>query len=92
MIKGCSKRVVHLKNTDSAIFEEAYFVLGHGSDTERVSDRDMIREAERRVCESSGREVALAPRRRGRAYYFALGGVCATLLYLLIGAAVYLFA
>ena len=42
MIKGCSKRVVYLKNTDSAIFEEAYFVLGRGDREVKVSDRDML--------------------------------------------------
>ena len=27
MVKGCERRVVHLKNTDSALFEEAFFLL-----------------------------------------------------------------
>ena len=27
MVKGCEKRVVHLKNTDSEVFEQASFVL-----------------------------------------------------------------
>ena len=91
MIKGCSKRVVYLKNTDSAIFEEAYFVLGRGDDSVKVSDRDMIREAERIVCESTGEGECIHPRRRGR-FYFAMGSVCATLLYFLIGVIVYLCA
>ena len=92
MIKGCSKRVVYLKNTNSTIFEEAYFVLGSGQAEVRVSDRDMIREAERIVCESAGEgELTGNSCRRGR-FYFALGGVCATALYLLIGVILYLCA
>ena len=27
MIKGCQKRIIHLKNTGSPYFEEAYFIL-----------------------------------------------------------------
>ena len=27
MIKGCKKKIIYLKNTDSDIFDEAYFVL-----------------------------------------------------------------
>ena len=89
MIKGCSKRVVYLKNTDSAIFEEAYFVLGRGDREVKVSDRDMIREAERIVCETAGEGVCVHPRRRRGRFYFAMGGLCATLLYFVIGVIVY---
>lgn len=46
MVKGCQRRVLHLKNTDSGLFEEAFFLLrdpgGAG-----VSHGDMVREANR---------------------------------------------
>ncbi len=92
MIKGCSKRVVYLKNTDSSIFEEAYFVLGRAEVAVRASDRDMIREAERIVCESAGETACVRHGRRRGGFYFAMGSVSATALYLVIGVIVYLCA
>lgn len=44
MIKGCQKRIIHLKNTDSPYFEEAYFIL-RDNESSRFSENDMIREA-----------------------------------------------
>lgn len=44
MIKGCQKKIIHIKNTDSPYFEEAYFIL-RGDDSTRFSENDMIKEA-----------------------------------------------
>ena len=44
MIKGCQKSIIHLKDTGSPYFEEAYFIVSRGSDIEAVGD-DMIKEA-----------------------------------------------
>ena len=46
MLRGCSKRVIHIKNTGSAYFDEAYFVV---SARAGASDGDMVREASRIV-------------------------------------------
>ena len=46
MIKGCQKKIIHLKNPDSRYFEEAYFILKET--TGGITDeKEMIKEAER---------------------------------------------
>ena len=44
MIKGCQNKIIHIKNTDSPYFEEAYFIL-RGDDATHFSENDMIKEA-----------------------------------------------
>ncbi len=44
MIKGCQKSIIHLRETGSPYFEEAYFIVRRGSEIEAVGD-DMIKEA-----------------------------------------------
>ncbi len=84
MIKGCSRRVVYLKNTDSAMFDEAYFLLSNGQ-AARTGEKDMIREAERIISETSGAAVTEEIKKRGGRFWFCTGAVCATGLYLLLG-------
>ena len=43
-MRGFQKRVVFLKNPDSALFDEAYFVLRENGGVE-ASGQDMVREA-----------------------------------------------
>ena len=47
MVKGCERRVVHLKNTDSAMFEEAFFLLKDEKNEKPPSHGMMVREANR---------------------------------------------
>lgn len=47
MVKGCERRVVHLKNTDSAMFEEAFFLLKDEKSEKPPSHTAMVREANR---------------------------------------------
>ena len=54
MVRGCQRRVVFLKNTDSSVFSEAYFILTDNDNTRGMSDEDMIREANRIIDESVG--------------------------------------
>lgn len=51
MIKGCQKKIIHLKNTGSPYFEEAYFILKDDG-TSLPSENDMVREA-LKIAESS---------------------------------------
>ena len=51
MIRGAQKRIVVMKTADSAIFDEAYFVLKKGRE---ASDGDMVREANRIIDEADG--------------------------------------
>lgn len=47
MVRGCQRRVIFLKNTDSKIFSEAYFIIDDRVDTRALSDGDMVKEANR---------------------------------------------
>jgi len=46
MIKGCQKKIIHIRNTDCPYFEEAYFILKSEGDTLPPED-DIIKEAVR---------------------------------------------
>ena len=45
MVKGCKKNIVYLKNTGSAAFSEAFFIIDDPAPT--MSKRELIREANR---------------------------------------------
>lgn len=65
-MRGCEKRVIHIRNTDSRIFEEAYVVLKPGA-AERCSienETDMIKEARRLVEESLSRVYPSGTKKR----------------------------
>ena len=57
MIKGCQRKIYHIKNTNSSIFEEAYFVLKKQITFEytpglnHINDSEMAEEAERIITE-----------------------------------------
>ncbi len=55
MVKGCERRVVHLKNTDSAMFEEAFFLLKDEKNEKPPSHGMMVREANRIIEENTTR-------------------------------------
>ncbi len=53
MKRGCQKQIIHIKDTGSAIFEEAYFVLRAGAGGRRAPCSDeLLREADRLIGES----------------------------------------
>ena len=52
MIKGCKKNVVYLRNTESEVFEEAYFILSDDYESKQPSEPDMLAEANRIIAES----------------------------------------
>ncbi len=51
MIRGNQKKVIHIKNTQSCIFDEAYFILKEDSSIS-VPKNDMINEANRIIEEN----------------------------------------
>lgn len=58
MIKGCSKRMIILKDTGSDFFEEAYFVLKTAKDTCKIAtEKDFIAEANRIVSEAGNAKI-----------------------------------
>ena len=50
MIKGCKKNVVYVRNTDSELFEEAYFILSDDFEQSPTSEPDMLAEANRIIA------------------------------------------
>lgn len=79
MVKGRQRRVLHLKNPESGLFEEAFFFL-KSSSTEESScgARDMVAEANRILLGCRAGEAARRPRRRLAA--FLLGVLCGAVL------------
>ena len=53
MVRGCQRKVIFLKNTESKIFSEAYFIVDDKAP--EVTERDMIREANRIIEENLAR-------------------------------------
>jgi len=55
-VRGYQRRVIFLKNTGSALFEEAYFVMRSEEMTEGKSEADMVSEAGRIIEENFGKK------------------------------------
>ena len=51
MVRGYQKRVIHLKNIGSSLFDEAYFIV-NGKEQRDESPSDMIKEANRIIKEN----------------------------------------
>ena len=76
-MRGYQRRVVFLKDTGSALFEEAYFVMRSDEMAEGKTDKDMISEADRIISENFGNKKF----RIGRGFITAtLSFLCGSLL------------
>ena len=58
MIKGCRRSVILVKGDEESIFECAYFVLKNGDEPFKMSDEDMVAEANK-IIEASNPECAI---------------------------------
>ena len=87
MLKGCQKRVIYLSSTDSALFEEAYFILKEKQPPKTPPKKDMVKEAKRLILSYASKEdmekAAAQTRKRRDGLFFSLGGMVGTLLCLL---------
>ena len=90
MVRGTQKRIVYVKNTGGAVFEEAIFVVKDGKEP-GLSDGDMIGEATRIIEEHAVRSGRREEERRKNfpAWLFFLFGM---LLSLAVSACAYFFA
>ena len=75
MVKGCQRRVLHLKNPEGGFFEEAFFFLKVPDPGVRDGARDMVAEANRILLGCQGETPAANRRPRG-ATVFLLGVLC----------------
>ena len=66
LLKGCEKKIICLRSTDSQLFDEAFFVLRHGP-VPPQNDDDMLAEANRILEEN-----LLRRQHRGRCHIVPL--------------------
>ncbi|MBE6564755.1 MAG: hypothetical protein E7655_05750 [Ruminococcaceae bacterium] len=78
MIKGNARKIIRLKNTESELFDEALFFLRDSADRNgRISEQDMLREADRIVSRNLITESAFRVSGRdghGRTLFAFLAG------------------
>ncbi len=90
MLRGCQKKIIFLRNTDSDVFEEAYFVIKDDAAVSPGAEEDMVREANRILRENiiSRARPRKAVVRRGTFLPFLIGTLFSaaifTLLYFLL--------
>lgn len=86
MLRGCQKKVYHIKNVGGRYFEEAYLILKKEAPevTGRTYSADLAEEAERIIREAAEAYGNAFPRRSpmqlGRAAAFALGAASSSAL------------
>lgn len=64
-MRGAEKKVIHLKNTGSSLFSEAYFIVSDDRQGSRTQIKDLLSEADRIIDESISRD-STEGRERGR--------------------------
>ena len=93
MVRGCEKRIYHVKNTESEIFDEAYFVLRRKGNSRAATPREIELEAKRIVMAAAGnkgdsvgkaKNVRLRAFLAGAALSAAVIGVASTVIYIVI--------
>ncbi|MBR2459616.1 MAG: hypothetical protein IKB34_00080 [Clostridia bacterium] len=52
MIKGCTKKVIWMRNTESELFDEAYFILSEAASKGEARESDIVKEAKRIIARS----------------------------------------
>lgn len=71
-MRGAEKKVIHLKNTGSSLFSEAYFIVNEGRDNSRAQIKDMLSEADRIIDESISRDSTDKGEKRRKLLRFLL--------------------
>ncbi|MBP5209361.1 MAG: hypothetical protein J6125_00725 [Clostridia bacterium] len=88
MLHGCKKTVIHLSETDSEMFDEAYFILRGGAKTPPPAERDMVKEANRLLERAKTEGDRARERARRRRLYgllcFLSGALSSAVLFLCI--------
>lgn len=79
-MRGCQRKIIMLRGTDSEIFDEAYFLLRKDFDRERQDEDALLREAQRLVELNTTRRRTKA---RPRWLLFAAGMLAGGALFLL---------
>ena len=97
MIKGCKKNVVYVRNTESDLFREAYFILSDDFEEKGRSEPDMVAEANRIISETPvasyfGMAAGMSKKKKSdrldgvsKGFWFMSGAFFASLIALVIG-------
>lgn len=80
-MRGCQRKIILLKGTDSQIFDEAYFLLRRES--EDRGQEEIVREAQRIIDRNTTRRRRHHLSRRD-VIAFAIGAVCGIVCGLLL--------
>ena len=82
MLKGCQKKIIFLKDTESNLFEEAYFVIK--PEFQNKSEEDIIAEATK-IANGGFVEKKLSKRNRGALgfFLFSLGVFVGSIIFAL---------
>ena len=86
-MRGYQRKVIHIKNTGSYLFDEAYFVLSRDGEDLRLGEDDMVTEANRIINDKAYAKIksSLLFRYRRQIISLALGvviGAAASILIL----------
>ena len=60
-MRGYQRKVIHIKNTGSYLFDEAYFVLSRDGEELRLGEDDMVTEANRIINDKSYARIKYGP-------------------------------
>ena len=74
VVRGCEKRIYHVKNPDSEIFDEAYLILRRQDRGKRMSRGDIEKEAMRILSSATSGEVIPREKRDRRQLKAFLAG------------------
>ena len=86
MVKGCQRRVLHLKNPEGGLFEEAFFFLKTPETPTGKGAHEMVAEANR-ILSGCRTDEGRLPRRRTGAFLLGMlaGGALTVAALFLIG-------
>ena len=88
MLRGCQRRVIHIKNTQSHLFDEAYFIICEQSESKEEKEKDMLKEARHIIARLLPEEEREKRAKRKVLLLFlasfSLGVLCASLSFLLL--------
>ena len=77
VLKGCEKRVVHVKSPENPLFEEAYFFLKNQKSA-ALSSTDLWREAEKIVNQSLLENIQGEEKRETNRLFYLLSFIVGT--------------
>lgn len=80
-MRGCQRKIIVLRGTDSEIFDEAYFLLRKDFDRKRQDEDALLREAQRLVESNTTRQRTKS---RPRWLLFTAGMLAGGALFLLV--------